>query len=81
MSIVLIKLAGAVGICASDRSGLLKKEESCGDGVTNQRVCSAVMEKQRPENSSDRGGFSPWVKFLVLARRKPAVVVGRNALS
>lgn len=35
LTIALIKLAGVVAICASDRFGLVKKEESCRDGVTN----------------------------------------------
>lgn len=74
-----MKSAGVVAICASNRFGLLKKGESCGDGVTNQWMSLAIMEKQRPENSAGQWWFNLWVKFLVLARRKSAAVLRRNA--
>lgn len=39
----------------------------------------SIMEKESAENSADQWWFSLWVKFLVLARTKPAVVMRRNA--
>lgn len=60
LSIILSKSAGVVAISASDRFGLLKKEESCRDGVANHWTCLARMEKQSPEKSTNQLRFTLW---------------------
>lgn len=56
-----------VAVC--DRFGQMTKEENCRDGAACQWMCSD--KTQSPENPAGQW-FSPWVKFLVLARKSSA---------
>lgn len=52
-----------------DRFGQTAKEENCRDGAANQWMC--LDKEQSPENPAGQW-FSPWVKFLALARKSSA---------
>lgn len=58
-----------VAICGSDRFGQMAKGENCRDGAANQQMC--LDKKQSPANPAGQW-FSPWVRFLVLARKSSA---------
>lgn len=58
-----------VAICGSDRFGQMAKGENCRDGAANQWMC--LDKKQSPANPAGQW-FSPWVRFLVLARKSSA---------